>query len=206
MTTITLEEIKAKKDKLVQMIAALQAAPQPEPTVYTLPAAEVYLKPGEHYAGLVLDATTGQPSHYLVLLAGDAGELTWAEATAWAEEHGGHLPTRQEQALLFANFKREFEGERYWSGEKSSSGSAWLQYFYDGNQGSDYLLNRLRVRAVLWADYVPPKPAVTRPDAFAHEQAMSRRGDALVVHAKPLGMCVGKLVDSRSHIAATLGA
>ena len=58
----------------------------------------------------------------------------------------------------------------------------------------------------IWADYVPPAPIVTRPDAFAHEQAMSRRGDALVVHAKPLGMCVGKLVDSRSHIAATLGA
>lgn len=148
MTTITLEDIKAQQDKLAQMIAALQAAPQAEPTVYTLPTAEITLRPGEHYAGLVLDATTGKPSHHLVLLAGDAEELTWAEATAWAEEHGGHLPTRQEQALLFANLKREFEGAWYWSGEKSSSGSAWTQDFYYGTQNSNTLYDRLRVRAV----------------------------------------------------------
>jgi len=148
MTTITLEDIKAQQDKLAQMIAALQAAPQAEPTVYALPAAEITLQPGEHYAGLVLDATTGQPSHHLVLLAGDAKELTWAEATAWAEEHGGHLPTRQEQALLYANLKREFEGEWYWSGDKSSAGSAWDQFFDSGSQSISYLDGRLRVRAV----------------------------------------------------------
>lgn len=147
MTTITLEDIKAQQDKLAQMIAALQAAPQAEPTVYALPAAEITLQPGEHYAGLVLDATTGKPSHHLVLLADDAEELTWAEATAWAEERGGHLPTRQEQALLFANLKREFEGEWYWSGEKSSSGSAWSQDFSHGSQDYDNLDDRLRVRA-----------------------------------------------------------
>ena len=57
----------------------------------------------------------------------------------------------------------------------------------------------------IWADYVPPKPIVTRPDAFDHEhQAMSRRGDALVLHAKPLGMCVGRLPDHISHQAAKL--
>ena len=148
MTTITLEDIKAQQDKLAQMIAALQSAPQAEPTVYALPAAEITLQPGEHYAGLVLDTTTGQPSHHLVLLAGDAEELTWAEATAWAKEHGGDLPTRQEQALLFANLKRELEGAWYWSGEKSSSGSAWDQSFDYGFQNDITLSHRLRVRAV----------------------------------------------------------
>lgn len=148
MTTITLEDIKTQQDKLAQMIATLQAAPQAEPTVYTLPATEITLQPGEHYAGLVLDATTGKPSHHLVLLTGEAEELTWAEATAWAEAHGGHLPTRQEQALLFANLKREFEGAWYWSGEKSSSGSVWLQSFGSGSQLNDSLDDRLRVRAV----------------------------------------------------------
>lgn len=148
MTTITLEDIKAQKDKLAQMIAALQAAPQAEPTVYTVPAAEITLQPGERYAGLVLDATTWKPSHHLVLLAGDAEELTWAEASAWAEEHDGHLPNQQEQALLYANLKHEFEGTWYWSGEKSSSGSAWSQYFDHGLQFTSYLGYRLRVRAV----------------------------------------------------------
>lgn len=149
MTTITLEDIKAQQDKLAQMIAALQAAPQAEPSVYALPATEITLQPGEHYAGLVLDATTGKPSHHLVLLPGDAEELTWSEANAWAAEHGGHLPTRREQALLFANLKREFEGVWRWSGEKSSSGSAWIQNFGNGNQDChSHLGNRLRVRAV----------------------------------------------------------
>ena len=148
MTTITLEDIKAQQDKLAQMIAALQAAPQAEPTVYALPAVEITLQPGEHYAGMVLDATSGKPSHHLVLLSGDADEMTWAEANAWAEEYGGHLPTRQEQALLYANLKLEFESEWYWSGEKSSSGSVWLQHFYYGPQTSDYINDRLRVRAV----------------------------------------------------------
>lgn len=148
MTTITLEDIKAQQDKLAQMIAALQAAPQAEPTVYALPAAETTMQPGEHYAGLVLDATTGKPSHHLVLLAGAAKGLAWAEANAWAEEHGGRLPTRQEQSLLFANLKREFEGEWYWSGTSASSSSAWLQHFGDGFQLLSLLDFRLRVRAV----------------------------------------------------------
>lgn len=148
-----IEALHAELDKIhqrldeVTKLCTKEAAPKPEPTVYALPAAEITLQPGEHYAGLVLDAT-GKPSHHLVLLAGAAKGLTWVEANAWAEEHGGQLPTRQEQALLFANLKREFESAYYWSGEKSSSGSAWLQTFDGGGQGYDYLSHRLRVRAV----------------------------------------------------------
>lgn len=146
--TVTIEDIKAQQDKLAQMIAALQAAPQAEPTVYALPAAEITLQPDENYAGLVLDATTGKPSHHLVLLPGDQDELNWTEAQAWAEELGGQLPTRQEQALLFANLKREFQSAWYWSGEKSSSGSARHQGFSSGSQDGSTLSSRLRVRAV----------------------------------------------------------
>jgi DNA-binding transcriptional ArsR family regulator len=56
----------------------------------------------------------------------------------------------------------------------------------------------------IWVDYVPPKPIVTRPDAFEHEAAQSRRGADLVPHTKPLGMCVGALADHRNHSAVTL--
>ena len=45
---------------------------------------------------------------------------------------------------------------------------------------------------------------VARPDALAHEDAPSRRGDELVQHARPLGMCVGTLNDHRNHSAVTL--
>jgi hypothetical protein len=151
MTTITLEDIKATQDKLANMIAALQAqqaTPTAEPTVFTVPNAEVTLQPGELYAGLVLDATTGQPSHHLVLLPGDEDDMLWQAANKWATAHGGHVPTRQEQALLFANLKREFQSAWYWSGEQYSASSAWMQHFYGGDQLYDFHSNELRVRAV----------------------------------------------------------
>lgn len=148
------EALHAELDKIhqhlneIEKLMAKEAAHKAEPTVYALPATEITLQPGEHYAGLVLDDTTGKPSHHLVLLAGTAKGLTLVEAAAWAEEHGGHLPTRQEQALLYANLKREFEGAWYWSGNSSSGSTAWVQYFDDGTQYGHSLSNRLRVRAV----------------------------------------------------------
>ena len=151
MTTITLEDIKATQDKLASMIAALQsqqATPTAEPIVLTVPGAEVTLQPGELYAGLVLGATTGQPSHHLVLLPGDEDDMTWQAASEWATAHGGHLPTRQEQALLFANLKREFQSAWYWSGEQYSASSAWYQVFSIGSQSFTNRINELRVRAV----------------------------------------------------------
>lgn len=146
-----INKLRAELDALHKRLDEASAACAKEvakPTIYTLQYAEIILQPGEHYAGLVLDAATGKPSHHLMLLAGDAEELTWDEASAWVEEHGGHLPTRQEQAPLFANLKREFEGAWYWSGEKSSSGSAWVHHFTSGFQLSITLNGRLRVRAV----------------------------------------------------------
>ena len=152
MTPITLEDIKATQDKLASMIAALQtqqaATPTAAPTVFTVPSAEITLQPGELYAGLVLDATTGQPSHHLVLLPGDQDCMTWQAANEWAQAQGGQLPTRQEQALLFANLKREFESASYWSGEQYSASSAWMQNFGNGSQSSYDHYYELRVRAV----------------------------------------------------------
>lgn len=118
------------------------------PTTYTVAAVEITLQPGELYAGLVLDATTGAPSHHLVLLPGEADDMEWEDARKWAEDQGGELPTRQEQSLLFANLKSEFKPNWYWSGEKASASSAWSQYFYYGTQGTSTLGNELRVRAV----------------------------------------------------------
>lgn len=152
MTTVTLEDIKATQDKLAEMIAALEASAATtsaqQPTKYTVEAAEITLQPGERYAGLVLDATTGAPSHHLVLLPVEADDMEWEDARKWAEDHGGTLPTRQEQSLLFANLKSEFKPNWYWSGEQASASSAWSQYFYNGYQTNHYLSNEFRVRAV----------------------------------------------------------
>ena len=150
-TTITLESIKAEHIKLADMIAAFEK--QQEPSALFFPEATINLAPGEHYAGLVI-GKDGEPSYHLVLLPGQADDITWEKAMEWASKQGGDsvasLPTRREQALLYANLKEEFEERAYWSCEahESESGWAWYQTFYYGHQ---YLLRRdaeLRARAV----------------------------------------------------------
>lgn len=58
----------------------------------------------------------------------------------------------------------------------------------------------------IWTTYTPPKDEVVRPGALDHEEAKSRRGDVLVPHQPPIPMCVGKLANTISHTAATLGS
>ncbi|MBS1143395.1 MAG: hypothetical protein H6R14_801 [Proteobacteria bacterium] len=151
MTTITLDEIKAQHAKVAEMITAFEL--QQAPSAMFIPEATISLSPGEHYAGLVL-GKDGEPSYHLVLLPGQADDITWEKAEEWAAKQGGKhtssLPTRREQSLLFANLKEEFEERAYWSCEahESESGWAWYQDFCYGLQ---YGINRdhgLRARAV----------------------------------------------------------
>lgn len=113
-------------------------------TTITLPE----LAKGEHYTGIVLK--DGAPSHHVILLPGELESGTWKEAIAWAKKQGGELPSRQEQALLFANAKEHFQPRWYWSGEQCAPGPscAWYQHFTSGNQYYDRKGFSLRVRAV----------------------------------------------------------
>lgn len=103
------------------------------------------LKEGEKYAGLIL--VDGKPSHHVVLLDGDV-RMVWEEALAWSAEQGGDLPSREEQALLYANLKSEFECDWYWSNTQFSRTSAYVQDFDYGFQTSNGKSYRLRARAV----------------------------------------------------------
>ena len=47
-------------------------------------------------------------AYVLEILPGEF-EGTWKQAMAWAKKQGGELPTRKEQALLFANASGKFE-------------------------------------------------------------------------------------------------
>jgi len=107
------------------------------------------LKPEEHYAGIIL-GKDGEPDHHLILLAGEAESVNWAQAKDFAAKAGGELPTRREQSLLFANLKEQFQPRWYWSGEQhaSNSGCAWVQYFDDGIQNSNHKYDNYRARAV----------------------------------------------------------
>ena len=150
-TTITLESIKAEHIKLADMIAAFDK--QQEPSALFFPEATINLAPGEHYAGLVI-GKDGEPSYHLVLLPGQADDITWEKAMEWASKQGGDsvasLPTRREQAMLYANLKEEFEERAYWSCEahESESGWAWSQSFGDGYQFNYDRSIELRARAV----------------------------------------------------------
>ena len=144
---VTLEEIKAEQAKVAEMIAKFEA--QPQPILRTIPAAQIWLEPGEEYAGVII-GKDGAPSHHLILLPGDQDDITWNDATKWAAEIGGELPSRREQALLYANLKEQFEGTWYWSGEQHASLSAfaWSQPFDVGTQYCTSKNDELRARAV----------------------------------------------------------
>jgi len=132
MTPTTLAAIEAAHQKLTvehqnlaEMIAAFKAQPL---RVVTIQQVQIQLQPGEHYAGILLDED-GAPAHHLILLPGDVDGVTWDRAKVFAAEAGGELPTRREQALLFANLPGQFEKRWYWSSEQHAAddGYAWGQ-------------------------------------------------------------------------------
>ena len=146
MTTVTIEAVVAKQAELAKMIEALQCATT---FSYGIPEALIELKPGERYAGIVL-AEDGEPAHHLILLPGEAEDLNWEDAKSWATEQGGELPTRQEQALLYANLKAQFKPNWYWSSQahETESSWAWCLTFSYGYQNGGLKTNELRARAV----------------------------------------------------------
>ena len=107
------------------------------------------LKKGEVYAGLIL-GKNGDPDQHIILMPGQATDINFKDAEAWAKKQGGSLPTRREQSLLFANCKEEFEQRGYWSCETYSADPAyaWFQYFGNGSQTDFLNSNELRARAV----------------------------------------------------------
>ena len=98
-----------------------------------IPAAIGAAFAGGIYAG-ISRGVDGAPDQHLVLVEGEGVDLSWSAAGAWAESVGGSLPTRAEQALLFANLKDQFKSDWYWSGEQAGPSTAWYQDFSFGYQ------------------------------------------------------------------------
>lgn len=96
----------------------------PETTIQfdQLPALGAPLDGGA-FAGI-----TTQPdgTHVAVVLLPDRCEdLTHGQATAWAAEQGGQLPTRPVAALLFASVKSLLQPEWHWCQEPLGASYAW---------------------------------------------------------------------------------
>jgi hypothetical protein len=110
----------------------------------TIPA----LNEGERWAGVIV--ADGKATHHVILLPGECDAADWHAATAWAIAQGGELPTRREQALLFANAPEQFKRAAYWSGEQHAADPdyAWYQHFGYGGQDDHTIDDQLRARAV----------------------------------------------------------
>jgi len=131
VSEITLEAIEAKQTELADLIAKFKLQPAAGPILHRFAIlhrfgeVEIELHPGEHYAGMVLDQED-KLVHHLVLMAATPGKnLEWQEAMDWAQAVGGELPTRQEQALLYANCKPHLKPERHWSSETHADDASY---------------------------------------------------------------------------------
>lgn len=146
--SITLEAIEAEQSKIAAMIAAFKTQAESK-QAFVFPETTIALAQGEEYAGLIL-GKDGEPSYHLVLLPGDAEDIKWQDAIAWAKGQGGELPTRREQSLLFTNLQEHFKGTWYWSAQERESNTdyAWYQLFNYGTQSYDPKRYVLRARAV----------------------------------------------------------
>ena len=124
-------------------------------TTIHLPAATIELRPGEHYAGPVLDET-GQIKHHLVLLPDrPAQHVNWQDAMAWAEGIGAQLPDRQEQALLFANCKPHLQPGWHWSCQEDEEDASYAWGCGFGGGGQVSLHKRFEDSAVALRRLIP---------------------------------------------------
>lgn len=125
----------------------LQLPPLAEGEIYV--GGEIYvLAEGEIYVGAIGD-TAGDVYH-VILLPVDNDDDTWQTQMDWAKSIGGDLPTRVEQAMLWANHRDQFQKYWYWSNEThhSESGWAWCQNFGHGSQNYLRKYREVRARAV----------------------------------------------------------
>ena len=145
---ITLSEIKAAQNILVDMIARFEASNVIE-DMFPINIGLPQLNVNEKWLGVVVSAN-GLKKEHIILLPEEKDEIKWQDAMQWAESIGGHLPDRVEQALLFKCMKDEFEEEAYWSCEESTNNTewAWSQDFYYGLQLCNGKDDELRARAV----------------------------------------------------------
>ena len=78
--------------------------------------------------------------------------MNWYDAKIYCKKLGAEwrLPTKDELNMLYEN-KEEiggFAGSNYWSSTEYGNTNAWRQYFYSGNQSTNYKLYASYVRAV----------------------------------------------------------
>ena len=132
---VTIEAIQALQTELAAMIQAFQEQ-SIAVTFIEIEETTIELQPGERYAGAVLDEDGDHQFHLVLMAQRPASNLNWQAAMEWAQSIEGSLPTRQEQALLYANCKPHLEKVWHWSSEsyESDASCAWGCHFHYGLQ------------------------------------------------------------------------
>lgn len=126
MTTITLNDVKAKQAELNNMISQLveQAS---KPRQITIGTRTIELHPGERYAGAMLEED-GTLSHDVIVLAARfEGRKDWQGVQDWAKAVGGAAPSPEEFALIKANCADVLTESWYWTDRTHAdeASSAW---------------------------------------------------------------------------------
>lgn len=152
----------------------------------------IELKEGEIYVGRIND-------EHIILLPGDNDNDTREAQLEWAKSIGGDLPTRIEQAMLWANHRDQFKKDWYWSNEihHAESSWAWYQFFDNGYQNNNYRYFELRARAVRRIKVEGRGAKDMNIEQIAYEQAS---GEMLDYFSKEqlaafLHRCLSKLAD-----------
>lgn len=146
MPAPTLAALQADFQALGARLAAFEAQAKVSaafPITVTYPD----LNEGEHFLSAVIRADGRK--EITILLPGSF-QGTWQASMDWAKSLGGDLPSRVEQALLYADMKDEFEEAYYWSNQtyESADAYAWYQSFNYGSQLYGRKDNSIRARAV----------------------------------------------------------
>lgn len=106
-------------------------------TLAALPAIGAALA-GGLFAGLT---TQADGSYAAVVLLPDRGsDLSWQQATDWAAERAGVLPTRPIAALLYAQVKAHLPKRWHWTSEthQDDASYAWVCGFGYGDQHDNH--------------------------------------------------------------------
>ena len=106
------------------------------------------LADGETYIGII----GNQHGHvyHLIRLPGDNDDATFTDALKWAKSIGGDLPSRIEQAMLWADRRDQFRKDWYWSNEVGhvNTNYVWYQCFVLGQQDATRKADKIRAIAV----------------------------------------------------------
>lgn len=86
----------------------------------------------------------------VILLDGEARDLPWKDALAWARSRGGDLPTRAELEITTPELRKRLGIHvwSHWTNEEASADEAWGRNFDMGYKGTFRKDWKLRARAV----------------------------------------------------------